>query len=295
MKIDLAKKFEEKFMMGIKPSIEPITMGLLGAGAIQGAGSLLGGWLGANASRDAAGIQSRSADKAMNLYRQQFGRAEGYQQPYLQAGQEALGGLRGGGFGTDVPQFEQRTFDPSQIANDPGYQFRLQQGQQGVERGAAARGGALGGRTMKDLARFSQGLASQEVGNAFNRFSQNRAFDYGAMRDRYGMQNQQQTQRYGQLSNLANMGQRAAGDLSGQATQLGGLLGGATMQQGNVNAAGRMGSANAWQNAIGGLANAFAPAAAQGMQGFGGGGGGNLGGMDYGGMPFQAPQGYGVG
>lgn len=48
---------------------------------------------------------------------------------------------------------------------DPGYQFRLQQGQQALDRQSAARGGRGGTRAMEAMAQFNQGLASQEYGN----------------------------------------------------------------------------------------------------------------------------------
>jgi hypothetical protein len=55
------------------------------------------------------------------------------------------------------------------VLNDPGFQFRLQEGQQALERSASARGTLLTGGTLKDLADFSQGLASTEYGNAYDR------------------------------------------------------------------------------------------------------------------------------
>jgi hypothetical protein len=65
--------------------------------------------------------------------------------------------------------------DPTQIANDPNYQFQLGQGLQGVERGAAAKGTLLTGGTLKSLDQFGQGLAS-----AFSDKQYNRAFgEYG--------------------------------------------------------------------------------------------------------------------
>lgn len=53
--------------------------------------------------------------------------------------------------------------------DDPSYQWRLDQGLQGVQKSAAARGNLLTGGTLKDLMSFGQGLASTEYQNAFNR------------------------------------------------------------------------------------------------------------------------------
>jgi hypothetical protein len=76
--------------------------------------------------------------------------------------------------------------------NDPGYQFRIDQGNQALQRSAAARGGAMGGGVMQALARYSQGQASSEYQNAFNRFTTDKQ------------------QRYGMLSGVADRGMNAS-------------------------------------------------------------------------------------
>lgn len=53
---------------------------------------------------------------------------------------------------------------------DPGYQFRLDEGLKARQRQAAARGRNASPATEKALDRYSQGLAAQEYGNAFNRY-----------------------------------------------------------------------------------------------------------------------------
>src|SRR6185369_10792777 len=53
---------------------------------------------------------------------------------------------------------------------DPGYWFRLQQGQQALQNSAAAGSGALSGSALKDLLGYNQDMASTEYNNAFNRY-----------------------------------------------------------------------------------------------------------------------------
>jgi hypothetical protein len=65
---------------------------------------------------------------------------------------------------------------PEQLAADPGYQFRLQQGQEALERSGAARGVTNTGGTLKNILDYGQQAASQEYGNVYNR-----------MADTYGM------------------------------------------------------------------------------------------------------------
>jgi hypothetical protein len=57
------------------------------------------------------------------------------------------------------------------MAADPGYQFRLQQGQEALERSGAARGVTRTGGTLKDIVDYGQRAASQEYGNVYNRMS----------------------------------------------------------------------------------------------------------------------------
>jgi hypothetical protein len=52
---------------------------------------------------------------------------------------------------------------------DPGYQFRLQQGQEALERSGAALGVTNTGGTLKDILDYGQRAASQEYGNVFGR------------------------------------------------------------------------------------------------------------------------------
>ena len=52
------------------------------------------------------------------------------------------------------------------VANTPGYQFALQQGEQAVQRSAAAQGDLLTGGTLKAEDQYAQGLASQTYQNA---------------------------------------------------------------------------------------------------------------------------------
>ncbi len=102
------------------------------------------------------------------------------------------------------------------VESDPGYQFRMDQGTKAIERSAAARGGLFSGKTGKDLTRFSQGLASQETSNAFNRL---------AALAGIGQQN---------TNAMVSLGQNTASNLSNLATQAG-----------NARASGYIGAFNA--------------------------------------------------
>jgi hypothetical protein len=76
-------------------------------------------------------------------------------------------------------------------------------------------------------------LASQEFGNAFNRYQAERAA------------------RLNPLQSLTGMGQTTAANIAGQAGQLGQAMGANIIGAGNARASGYMGTANAFSNALG--------------------------------------------
>jgi len=103
-------------------------------------------------------------------------------------------------------------------SSDPSYAWRMQQGQQALERSAAARGQLLSGGHLKDLTNYSQGLASTEYGNQFNR-----------------------------LMGIASMGENAAGQQAGYSNSYGNALANQQIDQGQANAAASLGTYRNWQ------------------------------------------------
>jgi hypothetical protein len=130
-----------------------------------------------------------------------------------------------------------RGYRPEDLQMDPGYAFRLSEGQKALERSAAARGGLLSGSMLKGAQRFGQDLASQEYTNAFNR-----------------AQSQLGT-RLGALGSLYGAGQTATQQVSNQAGQYGENVGNLLMAGGAARASGYLGMGSALQNAIGQYVN----------------------------------------
>jgi hypothetical protein len=107
---------------------------------------------------------------------------------------------------------------------DPGYEFRLGEGQRAIEASAAARGGLNSGATMRDLQKYGQDYGSAEFGNVWNR-----------------------------LAGVSGAGMGAA-QMSGNASmQTAGNVGNALGAIGNAQAAGAIGQGNAWGNALGNI------------------------------------------
>jgi len=210
--------------------------------------------LGSSASVKAAQIQANAAEYAANLQNQQFQQTQQNIAPWLQAGQLSLGQLSsglqpGGQFVTPYSG----TFTPPTLAdvqNEPGYQFTQQQGEQGIERGQAASGGAFTGGTLKSLDAFNTGLADTTYNNAYQRALQ-------TFQTQFNTYNTNQSNAYNRLAGVSGTGQTSA-------VQLGQLGQQAAAQQGNdltsaaaAQAAGVAGSAIATNSGIGGVANAF--------------------------------------
>ena len=61
--------------------------------------------------------------------------------------------------------------DPSKIQQTAGYQFDVDQGNQAINRSAAAKGSLNSGGVLAELAKYGQGMASREYGNQVNRLS----------------------------------------------------------------------------------------------------------------------------
>lgn len=194
--------------------------------------------------------------------------------PYTSTGTSALSQLSQLA-GPNGPLTQQFSFTPQNLQNDPGYQFTLQQGQQALQRSAAARGGLFSGATLKSLAGYTTGTANQYFNDAFNRAATT-----------FGINRQGTLSQIGTLGNLAGMGmsasQATASPLySGAVTQGANTIGGAQYsgnvglqgaeyggnvatsaglniaqllgQVGNAQAGGTLGSAGTWMNAIPGI------------------------------------------
>ena len=186
------------------------------------AGSAVIGAYGAN---KAASAQERASREATAAQERMFNRQVELQEPFRQAGVNALPEL--------VEASRYTPFGMEQFQADPGYGFRLKEGLRALENSAAARGGLLSGNTMRGLTRYGQELGSQEFTNAFNRYQAERAA------------------RLNPLQSLTGMGQTTATNIAGQAGQLGQAMGANIIGAGNARASGYMGTANAISNALG--------------------------------------------
>jgi hypothetical protein len=174
------------------------------------------------------------------------------------------------------------------METDPGYQLRLSEGLKALERSAASKGTLLTGGTLKGLTEYAGKAASDEYANLYSRawnennLAYNRALTenqqtYGRGSDEYtraynkalgeyqqafNVYNSNQGNQYNRLAGLAGLGQNSASSLNstglGYSSLYSGTQATSAANQGNyltsaanANAAGTVGSANAWNTALG--------------------------------------------
>jgi hypothetical protein len=205
------------------------------AAVIMGGSTLAAGYLGSQAAKSAANKQADAARYAAELQQEQFNLTNEQQKPYREAGYSALSDISG------MKPYLTKQYTPEDFTSgiDPGYAFRLQQGREGTNRMANMAGGLISGNALKGQEDYSQGLASQEYGNAFNRF---------------------QTQRsniYNTLASIANLGQTSLGQTTAAGTQAAGNIGTNIANAGAAQAGGIVGSANALGGGIAGAGQSY--------------------------------------
>lgn len=284
-------------------------------------GTVLGGVLSSRGAKSAAKTQANAADRASQVQQEMHEQMRQDLDPFRQAGTDALGRLvgmtgssnsyRGDPFqfnGSNETnynsnpfmfnggnQYTSEQYKPSEFnfKESPGYQFRKQQGMDGIQSSAAASGGLLSGATLKALNNHNSNLASQEYNNAFNQYQadENRrynqylgqeqlnqsqqgqafnqylqneglrsgqhqqAFQNWQSQDNnaYSRHQTDQNNQYNRLWNLVGMGQNAAAQQGAAGMQTGQAVANNTMAAGNAQAAGQVGSTNALADMIGGV------------------------------------------
>ena len=207
------------------------------AAAILGS-AVIGGAVASRGASKAAKAQQQAAEQASDVQRQIFERQTELSEPFRQAGitsQNELMRLLGIGGDATAADYGMLTrgFTPEQMQMDPGYAFRLAEGEKALERMQAARGQYLGGGAIRAGTRYGQEMGSQEYMNAFNRAQALLGNRLGALGSLYGA------------------GQTATQQVAGQAGQMGANVGNLLMQGGQARASGYLGQSNALAQALG--------------------------------------------
>lgn len=199
------------------------------------AATAFSGIMGANAAEKAAETQAAAQRESAAINKQMFDITNEQQRPYREAGYTALSDIAG------MKPYLTNQFTAEDFSRniDPGFAFRLKLGQEQAERLANKAGGFIGGNALTGLQDYTQGQASQEYGNAFNRYQT------------------QRTNIYNTLASIAGLGQTSLGQTTQAGVQSGANIGSAIGNAGSAQAAGTIGAANAIGGAAQSLGNQY--------------------------------------
>lgn len=275
------------------------TTAALVVGGLGAAGSIGSALIGANAAGKAASQTTGAAQQAIDETQNQFNTTQANLAPYMQAGTGALAQLTAGTapggslitpygptYQTPTPfsyaafqapaPFTAPTLDNT---NDPGYAFRLQQGEQALQRGAAAAGGAFSGGTLAALTRYGQDYASNEYQNVYNRALQGYQTNFGDSLNAYqtnlsgalnayntnvntglnayntqlNAYNTGQQNAFARLLALSGMGQSAVNTGASLGANNAAAIANLLTGKGQAAAAGTLGQAQAWNAGLNGI------------------------------------------
>jgi hypothetical protein len=275
------------------------------------AGSVvLGAAISSNASSKAASTQAAAATQSVDtskaisdqqialqreqfnaqkaLEREQFEYQKSLQKPFQEAGVNALGQMRSGAFA----QPDAFKFGTEDYQADPGYAFRLAEGQKALDRQAAARGGLISGGALKAATRYGQEMGSQEFQNAYSRALTGYNTDvarsdagYNRLASMAGM-GQTSTDKIGaagqsMVGGIGAAGQNMTSGISGSLGTYGAAASDAYQGAANARASGYVGQANALNQGLGTYLNYSQNQSLLNRLGSGGGGGTNLSQLDY--------------
>ena len=198
---------------------------------IPAAASLIGGKMQGDAAQSAADTSAAATNRAADLQYKQYQENVARQKPFYDVGVNALPEL--------VAASKYTPFSMQTFQQDPGYAFRLKEGQQALDRSAAARGGMISGGALKAAQRYGQDMGSQEYMNAFNRYQTERAA------------------RLQPLQSLTGMSQTTANTLGTAGSNMAGNIGNAYMAQGENQANALLQGAQARASSYGNIGALF--------------------------------------
>lgn len=198
-------------------------------------------WWGQNGFTDQAPAPAAPAQPAAAPMQPQVTSAQFGSQQYPLAAVTGEGLMRPWTEGFKAPDLNETT--------DPGYGFRLKEGQQAIERAAAAKGTLLTPQALKAITRWGQDYASGEYDKVYGRAM-------GEYRTAHDIYEGNQANTFNRLSSIAGTGQTAANQLGNTGSSYGAQGADLITGAGNAGAAGRIGSANATNQGLQGITDA---------------------------------------
>lgn len=225
----------------------PELSGSIWGDVIKGGANLLSGALSSSAAGDAADAQIAASGNAIAEQRRQYDQSREDSMRWLVTGTQAnkrLAALLGidpsqagtDGFGSLTRKFTMADRDADPVYQS-GLQFGLDEGRNAINARAIAGGGYDSGATLKALTRFGNDYGTTKAEGAYNRFNNDNTNIFNRLAGVSGA---------GQVANnaITTVGAKTADNVANLQTGIG-----------NAQAAGMVGSANAWGNAAQGIGN----------------------------------------
>jgi len=182
-------------------------------------GSIVSGLIGSDSARRASNTQADTSREAVAEQRRQYDQTRSDYAPYRAAGVDALGQLKG-----DI----NKAPTAAEVMAGPGYQFGLTQGQQALDRKAAAAGGRVSGAALKSASQY--------------------ATDYATTG--YNAEYQRRQDRLNRLAALAGIGQSSTNGSAAAGQASTNAISNLQTGQGNAAAAGQLAQGNIWGNTV---------------------------------------------
>lgn len=140
-------------------------------------GSVVGGKKAKTASKAAEAASVASKNQAIDLTKSNEDAVNSLYSPYTAFGTDALAGLKTAFDSGDLT----RSFSNADFQTDPGYQFRVAQGEGAINSANNARGQYFAPSTIKSLSDYAGNQASQEYQSAYDRFNTNQNNQYARL------------------------------------------------------------------------------------------------------------------
>ncbi len=182
-----------------------VAAAVIGSAVVGGVASYSAGKSQEKAAKSAAESQEAIADENVALQRELANQQREDFAPWRDVGEQALNQMWAG---VQSGEFEVGDID---VTKDPGYQFRMDQGIEALDKSAAARGRLLSGAQQKGVTDYSQNVASQEYANAYARESNEKARKYNMLS---GLSSGGQASAAGQAQATSQLGQQTSNILS---------------------------------------------------------------------------------
>ena len=180
--------------------------------------AVVGSVVSSNGAKSAANTQAGATQAAIDEQARQYNQTREDYAPFRSAGVQALGQLQ-----SDIGRMP----TSAEVMSDPGYQFGLTQGQQALDRKAAAAGGRVSGAALKAASQYATDYATNGYGAAYQR----------------------RQDRLNRLAALAGIGQTSTMGTAQAGAQSSSAVGNLISNQGNATGAAQIAQGNIWGNA----------------------------------------------